>query len=301
MTEKSKKSASKKKKKNKKSLKSDQSPDSLEVEGVKALDQTEVESDSSAGRSRAKSPTPSTKSSLYPESETTTATHIQDMPSKSDSQGKTKSSKTKSARKSSTDDTASENTILKHTLSESVLNNPEHIMLRKNTVSFSNLEDVQTVQSSFSAMTVKSKPVTKKGSIKGVKNNTNGASKKEREKISKIEAQKNAIIKAAEEAARIRSEESLRWEFALDDEEQENERIRVYKMNRRKRYLAAAQEKGLGWVVNYGNNGSPLSDDLGGDVRDRESLHATLTDYSPVRSIMASQRNTPMNIGGEVY
>lgn len=38
--EKSKKSASKKKKKSKKSSKNDPSPDPLEIEGVKALDQT---------------------------------------------------------------------------------------------------------------------------------------------------------------------------------------------------------------------------------------------------------------------
>lgn len=38
--EKSKKSAGKKKKKSKKSSKTDQSPDQLEVEGIRALDQT---------------------------------------------------------------------------------------------------------------------------------------------------------------------------------------------------------------------------------------------------------------------
>ena len=33
---------------------------------------------------------------------------------------------------------------------------------------------------------------------------------------------------------------SLRWEYALDDQEKETERLLVYKANRRKRYLAAA-------------------------------------------------------------
>ena len=44
---------------------------------------------------------------------------------------------------------------------------------------------------------------------------------------------------------------SLRWEFTLDDQEKEKERIAVYKVNRRKRYLAAAKSKGLHWVQNY--------------------------------------------------
>ncbi|CAH1800373.1 unnamed protein product [Owenia fusiformis] len=46
--------------------------------------------------------------------------------------------------------------------------------------------------------------------------------------------------------------ESLRWDNALDDEALEIERIRVYKLNRRKRYLAEAQAKGISWA-------SPLS------------------------------------------
>ncbi|WAR02206.1 LIAT1-like protein [Mya arenaria] len=86
----------------------------------------------------------------------------------------------------------------------------------------------------------------------------------------------------AEEAARLRSEESLRWEFALEDDEAERERIKIYKMNRRKRYLAAAQEKGLGWVVNYGNNGSPIAEDSPSELRDRDPVRASVTDFSPL-------------------
>ncbi|CAH1232263.1 C17orf97 [Branchiostoma lanceolatum] len=44
--------------------------------------------------------------------------------------------------------------------------------------------------------------------------------------------------------------ESLRWEDPCEDTEDEEERLRIYKMNRRKRYLAAAQKMGL----EYGNS-----------------------------------------------
>lgn len=150
-------------------------------------------------------------------------------------------------------------------------------------------------------MSVKTKNASQKGKNKtSSKTTSSGAAKREREKSLKIEPQKSAINKAAEEAARLRSEESLRWEFSLEDEEQEMERLRIYKINRRKRYLAAAQEKGLGWVVNYGNNGSPLADDSLTDIHEREPVRTSMTDFSPVRSLIASQRNTPMNIGGEI-
>ncbi|KAL8605057.1 hypothetical protein ACOMHN_018858 [Nucella lapillus] len=61
------------------------------------------------------------------------------------------------------------------------------------------------------------------------------------------------------------SNESLRWEMALEDVDLERERIAIYKMNRRKRYLAAAQAKGLGWALNYNSQTivTPLSEDSG--------------------------------------
>ena len=40
--------------------------------------------------------------------------------------------------------------------------------------------------------------------------------------------------------------ESLRWEYQVPDEEEEAERLRLYKMNRRKRYLAAQNELSAG-------------------------------------------------------
>ncbi|OWF55302.1 uncharacterized protein LOC110461972 [Mizuhopecten yessoensis] len=71
--------------------------------------------------------------------------------------------------------------------------------------------------------------------------------------------------------------ESLRWDQVLENEEEEEERIRIYKMNRRKRYLAAAQAKGLGWAANYRNNGSPMSEDSGIDTKDREWNNSSST------------------------
>lgn len=148
-------------------------------------------------------------------------------------------------------------------------------------------------------MSVKSKNGSTRSKTKSSsKSSVNGATKKD--KTTRSDLAKSSASKAAEEAARLRSEESLRWEFALDDEEQERERIKIYKINRRKRYLAAAQAKGLGWVVNYGNNGFPLVDESVTDLRDREPIHATISDFSPVRSVMPSQSNSTMNLGSEI-
>jgi hypothetical protein len=245
------------------------------------------------------SPTLSVKSSILQESDTQITTiRSQNDKINSDLVKNSKSSVLASARKFSLDTPVGG--TLKHTQSASVLSTSEPV-LRKNTVSFSNFDEISSINTSLSTMSVKSKNGAQKGKTKtGTKTSSSGATKREREKTMKIDPQKSAINKAAEEAARIRSEESLRWEFKLDDEDQELERIRVYKINRRKRYLAAAQEKGLGWVVNYGNNGSPLVDESVMEVNDREPVHTSVTDFSPVRNILASQRNTPMNLGGEI-
>lgn len=313
--DKSKKSAGKKKKKSKKSSKTDQSPDQLEVEGIRALDQTEPESDSSVSRQVGQegvatdspvstqrvstSPIYSINSAILQDTDfPDTASRTHDTIGDNDTTNKTKASKPKSARKASLD-TINSGT-LKHTQSASALISTEPV-IRKNTVSFSNLDEIQSISTSLSTMSVKSKNASQKSKNKtSSKTTSSGAPKREREKTTKIEPQKSAINRAAEEAARLRSEESLRWEFTLDDEEKEMERIRIYKINRRKRYLAAAQEKGLGWVVNYGNNGSPLADDSLTDLHERDSVRKNMPDFSPVRSIIASQRNTPMNIGGEI-
>lgn len=45
-------------------------------------------------------------------------------------------------------------------------------------------------------------------------------------------------------------EEALRWEFRMEDPELEEIRVRLYKLNRRKRYLAHAQKMGFSWGLN---------------------------------------------------
>ena len=67
--------------------------------------------------------------------------------------------------------------------------------------------------------------------------------------------------------------ESLRWDYALDDPRQEQERIRVYKINRRKRYMADAQKKGMSWALKTGSTvNSPNSSPCVSPRGSRESL-----------------------------
>ncbi|KAK3691188.1 hypothetical protein RRG08_039046 [Elysia crispata] len=91
--------------------------------------------------------------------------------------------------------------------------------------------------------------------------------------------------------------ESLRWENILEDSEEERERIRVYKINRRKRYLAAAQAKGLGWALNQSvNSAFQISEEYGLENRgwvatasvSGPSSSSYQTDYAPMRSLRAS-------------
>lgn len=217
-----------------------------------------------------------------------------------DVQEKTRLPKPKSSK--SAPDKSSYSGLLKPTYSASVLSYSERDANSKRiSVSFPNFDEIQSVSTSLSNMSVKSKNGSSKSKTKlSSKSGSNGATARKDRAVVKTDPAKTAANKAAEEAARLRSEESLRWEFALEDEEQERERIKIYKINRRKRYLAAAQAKGLGWVVNYGNNGFPLVDESVTDTRDREPLHTTITDFSPVRSIMASQNNGPVNLAGEI-
>ena len=141
---------------------------------------------------------------------------------------------------------------------------------------------------------------TKSGSTKGSSNGAKGSqtSKSEPSKSSSL-AKNNAALA---NAAKLKSLESLRWENQLDDEEKEEERLHIYKMNRRKRYLAAAQEKGLGWVVDYGSNGSPVSEDSGldNDLPEREAQQRTVNDYSTVQAIIPSHSGTPVSLSGEL-
>lgn len=82
--------------------------------------------------------------------------------------------------------------------------------------------------------------------------------------------------------------ESLRWESVLEDSEEELERIRVYKMNRRKRYLAEAQAKGLSWAVSYNVSSSfQVCDNIG--LATFKASSSSYTDYRPIRNLGISQ------------
>ncbi|KAI8749230.1 NK-tumor recognition protein [Biomphalaria glabrata] len=84
-----------------------------------------------------------------------------------------------------------------------------------------------------------------------------------------------------------RSLESLRWDNILEDTEEEKERIRLYKLNRRKRYLAAAQAKGLAWATNYAMNSSfQLSEDT--ILEKIWPAQNTISDFSPMRNLQSS-------------
>ncbi|XP_033747708.1 uncharacterized protein LOC117332785 [Pecten maximus] len=98
-----------------------------------------------------------------------------------------------------------------------------------------------------------------------------------------------------------RTTESLRWDQILDNEEEEEERIRIYKMNRRKRYLAAAQAKGLGWAANYRHNGSPMSEDSGIDTKDREWNNSSSTsDTHSAKSNRSARSNKSRGSSSDV-
>lgn len=282
--DKSKKSASKKKKKNKKPLsaKSDQSPDQLEIEGVRALDQNELESDSSSTRQNVR--TPQQRSSIASDVDTDVIrSRIQPI--------------------DASDRSKDGSNILKPVRSSNSITNDVG-SLKRPSVTFSNFDEPIPPSNSSSSMAVKQKNSSKSGKTKSgnTKGSSNGAkgsqtSKSEPSKSSSLTKNNAALANAA----KLKSLESLRWENQLEDEEKEEERLHIYKMNRRKRYLAAAQAKGLGWVVDYGSNGSPVSEDSGldNDLPEREAQQRTVNDYT-VQAIIPSHNGTPVSLPGEL-
>ena len=169
-------------------------------------------------------------------------------------------------------------------------------------MTFSNFDESIPPSNSSSNMAVKQKNTAKSGKTKN--GSTKGSSSGVKGSQSKSEPNKSSSLTKSNlnlsNAAKLKSQESLRWEHALDDEDKEEERIHIYKMNRRKRYLAAAQEKGLGWVVNYGSNGSPVSEDSGLDIPEGETHQTSVNDYSTVRAIIPSHSSTPLSLAGEL-
>jgi hypothetical protein len=96
-------------------------------------------------------------------------------------------------------------------------------------------------------------------------------------------------------SANVIKNESLRWDNPADGSDEEEERIKLYKINRRKRYLAAAQAKGLGWAANY-KNGTPVTEDSGIEAKEtrtvtRNDNHA-ISDFSTLKSLAPSGTNS---------
>ncbi|KAJ8313058.1 hypothetical protein KUTeg_010431 [Tegillarca granosa] len=171
-----------------------------------------------------------------------------------------------------------------------------------NNKSMSSTSVVESVSTALSQVSLKQKNNVQKtnkpkGSNPRILNNTqNGA-----RNAKKINSDSKTSIYSSSSNSRLKNE-SLRWELECDDLEEEEERIRVYKINRRKRYLAAAQAKGLGWVANYASNGSPVSEDSGIEMRERETnlyslkdTHKSVNDFSTLQTLGPTHSN--MNNG----
>ena len=189
---------------------------------------------------------------------------------------------------------ANTNTIRPIRSSNSITNDIENT--KRPSVTFSNFDETITPPSNMKQKGSSKSSKSKNSASRGGNGAKGTRSKTDVNKSSSLTKTNNANS----DASRVKSEQSLRWELTLADDEKEEERIELYKMNRRKRYLAAAQEKGLGWVVNYGSNGSPVSEDSGLDIPEKDIQHASVNDFSTVHSIMPSQSGTPLSLPGEL-
>lgn len=222
---------------------SDPSPDPLEVEGVRALDQTGYESDSSTQGQSEK-----------PLDEPVTRNEDRALDGKQD-------------RKK-----------LVPSLSPATVNSIADSMT-----------NMQVTSKSKTASSKGSKSKSKSGTQNGAKNSKKNSVTEQKKPVGKSELRSNA--------------ESLRWENVLTDSEEEKERIQLYKMNRRKRYLAFAQEKGLGWTSKYQSNGSPLSEDSGIETKETEQLltirdtHSVgISDFSSLKQLAPSHTMASNNM-----
>lgn len=246
---------------------SDPSPDALEIEGVRALDQTGYESDSSnQGKHEKPLDTPVSKN----KSEKPLGTPVT----------KNKSEKSLESKKEDKQTVISD---IKHE-NKTPVASPVSPAVNSVSDSMTNLQ-----------VSTKTKTISSKGSkTKGSKSGNQTGAKNAKKNTSND--QKKVITRTEQ-----RSTESLRWENVLSDSDEEKERIRLYKINRRKRYLAFAQAQGLGWTSKYHSNGSPLSEDSGIETREQErrlSLNDThsspvaINDYSTYKQLGPSQKMT---------
>ena len=228
---------------------SNPSPDTLEIEGVRALDQTGYESDSSTqGQSEKPLDTPVTKDE-------------------------------------------DKRTIISDVKCETKTPVASPISLTLSTVSdrMTNLQ-----------VSAKPKTITSKGSkSKGGKSGNQTGAKNGKKNNSNNENRRG------NNRNDHKSTESLRWENTLVDSDEERERIKLYKINRRKRYLAFAQAQGLGWTSKYHSNGSPLSEDSGIETREQEarlslcdthSSPVAISDFSSFKQLGPSQTVNSSNL-----
>jgi len=76
--------------------------------------------------------------------------------------------------------------------------------------------------------------------------------------------------------------ESLRWDYELSDLESEQDRIRVYKLNRRKRYLATFRQNYSEWLA------SGVTGDGSSEIQD-SVIHERGSDQSSQRKVTATR------------
>lgn len=93
--------------------------------------------------------------------------------------------------------------------------------------------------------------------------------------------------------------ESLRWDQKCDNQEEENERLNQYKLNRRKRYLAASNQKYSEWVKTLsGSNHNVSASQSDSGVQSQTS--SGNGDYGSGREDLTSP-NDQTNVGRGTY
>lgn len=258
------KTGNKKKKKNRKSANksdqkdSDQSPDILEIEGLGALDNTQgVDSDSS---------------------------HAYQEPA---------SREDKNASKNQLENTPTAMEVESKKASSSGLQINVSSMSIKPSKSQDSIREPQVKESSSTMLTKQRSMISKNNKYKV--NITSNSSLKPGYQF----GAKSLLRRNNDSSSNLNQikNESLRWENPAEGSDEEEERIKLYKINRRKRYLAAAQAKGLGWAANY-KNGTPMTEDSGIESKDsrvtgRNDNHS-LSDFSPMKSLAPVASNSGM-------
>lgn len=258
------KTGNKKKKKNRKSANksdqkdSDQSPDILEIEGLGALDNTQgVDSDSS---------------------------HAYQEPA---------SREDKNASKCQLENTPTAMEVESKKASSSGLQINVSSMSIKPSKSQDSIREPQVKENSSTMLTKQRSMISKNNKYKV--NITSNSSLKPGYQF----GAKSLLRRNNDSSSNLNQikNESLRWENPAEGSDEEEERIKLYKINRRKRYLAAAQAKGLGWAANY-KNGTPMTEDSGIESKDsrvtgRNDNHS-LSDFSPMKSLAPVASNSGM-------